>query len=93
MGLSSLLHHPIRIFILCFIFGGTSVLLNGALTNLYGLQRDKQEIKLSVERLESDLKRLDQKMKRAKDATYIERQALDTLDMASDEDLVFVFSE
>lgn len=93
MGLHQLLRQPLKVFGICFVFATVSVLLNGALTNLYGMRRDREALSSQLTKLESDLKALDGKLGRAKDPTFIERQALDSLDMASDHDLVFVFSE
>ncbi|MFN7729640.1 MAG: septum formation initiator family protein [Bdellovibrio sp.] len=93
MGLHVLLKQPLKVFAFCFVFAFGSVLLNGALTNLYGLQRDREALTNQMVKIEADIKHLDGKLKRAKDPAFIERQALDSLDMASDHDLVFVFSE
>ncbi len=93
MFLQRLLRQPLKICILCFVFALVSVLLNGALMNLYGLQRDREQLNEQMSKIEKDLQNLNGQLKRAKDPAFIERQALDNLDMASDHDLVFVFSE
>ena len=91
--LRGLLHSPTKILILCLIFGFGSLLFNGGLVNLYSLHRDRADIKGQIIQLHKNLTQLDLQLKRAHDPAFIERQALDQLDMASAQDLVFVFSE
>lgn len=61
--------------------------------NLYSMRRDRSELKSQIIHLKSDLGKLEGQLKRANDPVFIERRAMDQLDMASDHDLVFVFSE
>lgn len=91
--LHDLLRSPLKIFVFCVAFAFCSLLLNGGWMNLYGLHRDKAELQGQIKRLSADLKDLDQQIARSRDPAFVERQALDQLDMASEKDLVFVFSE
>ena len=91
--LRGLLHSPSKIFILSLLFAFVSLLFNGGLVNLYSLHRDRADIKGQIIQLHKNLTTLDTQLKRARDPAFIERQALDQLDMASAQDLVFVFSE
>lgn len=88
-----LLASPLKVFFLCCVFFVGSLLWKGGWISLYSLYRDEGEIQSQMVRLRTDIDNLDLQMKRAKDPSFIERQALDQLDMASDHDLVFVFSE
>lgn len=78
---------------ICFVFSFSSLLMNGGWINLYSMRRDRTELKSQLVRLQGAVAKLDGQLKRAKDPAFIERRAMDQLDMASDHDLVFVFSE
>jgi len=91
--LHRLLHAPLKVFLLCCLFGGGSLLLNGGLLRLYSLDRDETELQNQIQHLQTELQDLDANIKRAKDPTFIARQAMDHLDMVTDRDLVFVFAE
>jgi len=93
MKLHLLLNSPLKIFCLCFSFALVSTVLNGGWMHLYGLRRDRTELQSQISMLKNDVSTLGDQLKRAKDPTFIQHQAMDQLDMASDNDLVFVFSE
>lgn len=67
--------------------------MNGSILSLYGLHRDRAEISRQIANLQSEIIEQEQKLKQARDPVYIERQALDHLDLVSENDLVFVFAE
>ena len=67
--------------------------MNGGWVHLYSLRRDRTELHAQMLKLQTGLTSLDVQLKRAKEPSFIEHQAMDQLDMASDEDLVFVFSD
>lgn len=91
--LQRFLNSPLKVFACCLVFAFGSLLLNGGWINLYSLRRDHKELQGQILRLNQDLHDLDLQITRSKDPAYIEQQALDQLDMASERDLVFVFSE
>jgi cell division protein FtsB len=93
MGLHRLLQSPLKVFLFCLVFGIGSLIINGGWVRLYSLRRDQTELRSQIAQLRQDTAALEGQLKRAKDPAFIERQALDQLDMATDEDLIFVFSE
>jgi cell division protein FtsB len=87
------LHSPFRVFISCLIFAGVSLLFNGGLLNLYSLHRDHQHMFQRIDEVRAQIIDLDMQIKRSKDPTYIEHQALDRYDLVEENDLVFVFAD
>ena len=87
------LHEPRKILIYCLIFFIMYCLLNGSWIRLYKLHRDSNLIATQITDIESQIANLNSQLKKAKDPSFIERQALELYDMANEEDLVFVFSD
>lgn len=93
MIITRFLNYPMRVFGVCLFFSSASILFSGVLNNLYSLDREKKEMSVQSQLLQTQIQDLNQKLKRVKEASFVERQALDHLDLASEEDLVFVFAE
>ena len=87
------LQKPHRIFFVCLGFTIVSMILNHSFVNLFSLRRDYSRINEQIEIEKSRINELDVKLKKARDPSYIERQAMDKLDMVDERDLVFVFSD
>ncbi len=79
--------------VVCLVLSFGSLAINGSILSLYGLHRDRSEITRQISNLKSEIIAQDEKLKQARDPVYIERQALDHLDLVSENDLVFVFAE
>ncbi|MGZ3772409.1 MAG: septum formation initiator family protein [Pseudobdellovibrionaceae bacterium] len=93
VGLRRFLNHPSKVAICClFIFSG-SIVLNGNIFRLWGLHRDFDRINAEIQQTRLDIASLSFQLKQAKDPAFIERQARDKLDLAGEDDLVFVFPE
>jgi hypothetical protein len=88
-----ILHQPLKIFWICVTLAAVSLLLNGALFQLYKLHRDQGLIQGQIEATRMQVLDLNRQLKMAKDPVFIERQALDNYDLVSDKDLVFVFGD
>jgi cell division protein FtsB len=69
------------------------LLIDGSLLRLWRLNRDSKELTRRIAALAIESKTLDQKIVRAHDPAFIELQAREKLDLASEGDLVFVFSD
>lgn len=87
------LERPIHIFVYCVVFACLSLILNGSLLNIWSLHRDEIKITEQIQLEKLKIKELEQKLKNAKDPTFIERQAVDKYDLANEHDLVFVFAD
>jgi cell division protein FtsB len=87
------LNHPGRVATLCFAFFAITLLLNGLLWRLWGLHRDFEKLTQEISETQNGIEKLSAQLKQAKDPSFIERQARDKLDLASDKDLVFVFPD
>lgn len=88
-----MLHQPLKILLVCLTFAFISLLMNGTFLQLYRLHRDQAVINDQISATRMQIVELDKQLKMAKDPVFIERQALDNYDLASENDLVFVFSD
>lgn len=70
-----------------------TLLLNGLLWRLWGLHRDQARLINDIAATKAGIQNLTVQLKEAKDPSFIERQARDKLDLVSEKDLVFVFSD
>lgn len=87
------LNRPSYVFVVCALFLGVSLIFDGILWRLWGLQRDYERRNTEIHALQGEIQKLDQQLKQARDPAFIERQARDRLDLADGNDLVFVFPE
>jgi hypothetical protein len=91
MAVRASLEHPGRILFYCLGFFIMTLLLNGVPLRLWGLYRDLERYQLEIEQTQLALRDLGLKLNQASDPVYIEQQARDRLDLAGDDDLIFVF--
>lgn len=87
------LNQPKKVFITCFSVLIISLFLNGTVWKVWALYRDQAFIKEQIEQSRATIKAFDIQMLQAKDATFIQHQALDKMDLVSENDLIFVFPE
>lgn len=91
LSIRQFLNHPARVAMLCMAVLFMSLLLNGIVWRLWGLHRDHERLAREIVQTRQELTSLDLQLQQAKDPVFIERQARDKLDLASEDDLVFVF--
>jgi cell division protein FtsB len=89
----SFLDHPSKVALLCIGVFGVSIVLNGNIWRLWSLHRDFDRIGMEIHQKRDEISSLSSQLKQAKDPAFIERQARDKLDLVSEHDLVFVFSD
>ncbi|MFP5518709.1 MAG: septum formation initiator family protein [Bdellovibrionia bacterium] len=87
------LNEPTRVFFVCFVLGFLYLTFNGNFFRLWGLHRDVERLQTEILLAQKAGSHLDTQLKQAKDPVFIERQARDRLDLASEHDLVFVFAD
>lgn len=93
VGLRRFLNHPTKVAMACVFVFSVSIVLNGNVFRLWNLHRDYDRINAEISSTRQNIASLNGQLKQAKDPSYIERQARDKLDLASEDDLVFVFPE
>jgi hypothetical protein len=89
----SWLHQPQKVFFSCLFVLIISLFLNGTVWKVWGLYRDQAFIKNQIDESRTAIKNYEIQMIQAKDSTFIQHQALDKMDLVSENDLVFVFPE
>lgn len=87
------LYSPFRVLICCLSVAFFSLLFNGGLLNLYSLRRDFTHLNEQMDSVRAQTLELELQLKRARDPSYIEHQALDRYDLVEENDLVFVFAD
>lgn len=76
----------------CLAFAFIQLLIQGNLFHLVRMHSDRQALNENLHSIQADLLKLDLKIRQAKDPIFIEKEAKDRLDMAGEDELVFVFS-
>ena len=91
--ISSFVQNPLKVLVVCSVLVFFGLLIDGSLMRLWRLDRDSKELTRRIVALGVESKILDQKIVRAHDPAFIELEAREKLDLASEGDLVFVFSD
>ncbi len=91
--LHSFLFHPARVAAACATLFFSMLLFNGTFIRLWGLRRDNYQLEQQIRIAKNDIADLNRQLRQAKDPQFIEKVAMDRLDLASEDDLVFVFAE
>ena len=75
----------------CGAFAFLNFIVNGNIYRLWNLNNEYQKMLQRVEKNQKVIARLDQDIANMKDPLYIERQAIEKLDLVEENDLIFVF--
>lgn len=86
-----LLDNPYQVFVYSAAFFVVTMVLNGTPIRLWGLHRDMDRLNSEMTENISDIKRLKRLVAQAREPAFIEREALDRLDLVEENDLLFVF--
>lgn len=70
-----------------------NVILDGSFIRLWSLYRDQVSVQKKIADLTRQNLELNERLKRAKDPAFLEREARERFDLASEGDLIFVFSD
>ncbi len=87
------LEKPNQVFWTCVGIAVINIILDGSLFRLWGLYRDHKDVQTQVAQLQLSTEEMTMRLKKAKDPSFLEREARDRLDLVSEGDLVFVFAE
>ena len=100
MGISRFFHwiqeqlnHPLRVFWFCAFLAFVNLFVDGSLMRLWNLHQDFQEIESRTSDLQVRSQEMEEKLRRASDPLFIEREARDRFDLVGEGDLVFVFAD
>ncbi len=88
-----LFYSPIKIFWICLGIIIFVIVSDGSLFRLWNLYQDQKRIAQNLEKLDTDFKVLDNQFQKANDPEFLEHQARNRLDLASEDELIFVFSD
>lgn len=86
------LNQPMKIFGVCLVFLFAHLMIGGNFFNLVRLRKDEKVLKQQLVEVSGQIQQIKHKIQQAKDPIFLENLAKDRLDMASEDDLVFVFS-
>lgn len=92
-GINHLLQAPQKVIWICLGLVVLNLVIDGSLLRLWSLHRDHASIHEKIQVLKSKNEEMKARLKRAKDPSFLEREARDRFDLVSEGDLVFVFSE
>jgi hypothetical protein len=87
------LESPLRVLIFSLVLAFVSLIFNGTFLQLYRLHRDGETLTQQIIDAKKQIAEMDRTLKMAKDPSFFEKQALDNLDFATEDDLIFVFSD
>lgn len=87
-----ILNRPVLVMICCLIFALVNLLFRGSFMSLVKLHNDRQTLLHNLTEIDKQMNELQFKIQQAKDPVFVERQARDKLDMAAEDELVFVFA-
>lgn len=90
---SDFVHQPIRVLSVCLVLIFFGLVIDGTLFRLWSLHRDSSNLTQKIKSLHKRSADLEVKILKAKDQGFIELQARDRLELASEGDLIFVFAD
>lgn len=92
-SLENLFERPKKVLAICLIFLLGTFILDGSFYQLWSLYSQHRFFEQQVQDHREKAQQLDYKIEQAQQVEFIERQALDQLDLVAEGDLIFVFSE
>lgn len=92
-ALNHWLNSPVKVLWVCLALIFLILISDGSVFRLWNLHGDQERITLSIAKLEQDFQVLDGQYLKVNDPDFLEQQARDRLDLASEDELIFVFSD
>lgn len=86
------IHSPLKIFFICAVFLLSHLIIGGNFFNLVRLKKDEKLLAQQLIDVAAQINNLKAKIIQARDPIFLENLAKDRLDMANEDELVFVFS-
>lgn len=91
--LNDLLHQPVKVVVICCMMAFLNLVIDGTLLNLWSLHRNSSQIVSDITETSIELSKLDNKINQSSDPQFIEEQAVNRFNMASQGDLIFLFHD
>ena len=91
--ITQLLYRPYLVFLLCLGFLFINLVLDGTVFQVFQFSRDLRIVQNRIKHIEEKNKDLDEKIKKASDPDFIEKELRERLDYAGEGDLIFLFPE
>lgn len=86
-----LINRPLTMLYVCGAFAFLNFVINGNIYRLWNLNNEYQKMLLKMAKNQQVIAQLNQSIVNMKDPLYIERQAIEKLDLVEENDLIFVF--
>lgn len=90
--MQGVLDQPGWVLIFCLLFILANLFMRDGFITLAKLRSDRHVLSMKLQTMEEQVADVEAKIRQAKDPIFVERQAKDKLDMANEDELVFVFS-
>lgn len=91
--LSKILYQPYWIFLLCLSFMFLNFIVDKTLFRVLLLSRDLKIVQNRIQDMETKNTEIQQKIKKAKDPEFIEKELRERLDYTEEGDLIFLFPD
>ena len=88
-----IIYQPIYIFFITFSLVLIILVYDSTAMALWKLSKKRSELSYSIEKLKKDYEDLNKQIKKAHTPEYIEKEAIDRLNLLKPKDLLIVFSE
>lgn len=91
--ISKTLYRPYFVFLVCLLFLLINLILDGTLLRVFRLSQDLSIIKNRIEYIELKNLDIEDKIKKASDPDFVEKELRQRLDYTGEGDLIFIFPE
>lgn len=87
------LENPRKVLVACLALMAATFIFDGSLYQLWSLRAQSRYLEDSISNYEDKVQGLEAKLAQAQSVEFIERLAVDQLDLVGEGDLIFVFSD
>ena len=91
--IAKMLYKPYLTLLLCLLFLSVNLVLDRTLFRAFLLNRNLRVVKNRIQHLQDKNQDIEDKIKKATDPEFIEKEARQRLDYANEGDLIFIFPE
>ena len=91
--IAQFLYRPYLVFLFCLAFLFINLVLDGTLFQAFRFSRDLRVVQNRIQHLERKNEELKEKIKKANDPEFIEKELRERLDYTEEGDLIFLFPE
>ncbi len=91
--ISKALYKPSLVFLFCLLFLFVNLILDGTLLRVFRLNQDLRIVKNRIKYIEKKKLDVENKIKKASDPDFVEKELREKLDYAGEGELIFIFPE